>query len=548
MTYVCYDIKGIQRFIFSVPKLKCIVGGSSLIDKFDSDSSREPHGELIFSGGGRGAFFCTDESMADELKGSLVRRAHEVGLDVQFGTDSSLLEASRNAEEFYPYCPDDLSGYPCVISGLLPAHKGKANDKISLRMNEGRKDEFGKRILDGLRDHLPTQLRERNVEFVRNASPTDDLHDEENSQFRQQEQRHARAAQAALGSRNRWAVIAMDGNDIGSQFSAYRAKATKADGAVDEQQLKDWLTTMSREMKQCTLRAVLHGLESVLVAWGNDFNPDNCTYRDSIDEEVTVLPLRPLILGGDDVVLLCHSAYAFDFVRAVAEKFATESRVAAESHTTGQLWPGSGNELSISAGVLFANLHMPLHAAIPYAEDLLKNAKRVYRQPLNQEDSEQRRPTAAAIDFEVVTDSLLDTPTERRRRELEFTDSELGVEVRLSRRPYRLFAQSVDANPSRKDDTWEKLDALADDLYAIPPSVRAEFLPRMRGPWSQRVEFIASLQKRFASIAELYAEGITSDSQIGEGWYASEDNSRECGLADALVLLEEEKRSRQATT
>ena len=24
--YICYDIKGIQRFIFSVPKLKCVIG------------------------------------------------------------------------------------------------------------------------------------------------------------------------------------------------------------------------------------------------------------------------------------------------------------------------------------------------------------------------------------------------------------------------------------------------------------------------------------------------------------------------------------------
>src|SRR5690606_24518550 len=111
-----------------------------------------------------------------------------------------------------------------------------------------------------------------------------------------------------------------------------------------------------------------------------------------------VLPLRPLILGGDDVVLLCHCEYAFDFVRAVAERFAVESKAAAENHTDGQLWPGSGNELSISAGVLFTNSQMPLHAAIPYTEDLLKNAKRVYRQPPNAENAAPRRPTAAAID------------------------------------------------------------------------------------------------------------------------------------------------------
>src|SRR5690606_37354719 len=96
------------------------------------------------------------------------------------------------------------------------------------------------------------------------------------------------------------------------------------------------------------------------------------------------------------------------------------------------------------------------------------------------------RPTAAAIDFEVVTDSLLDTPTERRRRELEFHDAELGVAVRLSRRPYRLFSDSNPATPARDADTWDDLQSLADTLYRVPTSVRSEFLTRMRGPWSQR--------------------------------------------------------------
>ena len=33
--YLCYDIKGIQHYIFQVPKLKCCIGGSRQIDEFD---------------------------------------------------------------------------------------------------------------------------------------------------------------------------------------------------------------------------------------------------------------------------------------------------------------------------------------------------------------------------------------------------------------------------------------------------------------------------------------------------------------------------------
>ena len=33
--YVCYDLRAIQSYIFRVPKLKYIVGGSALVDRFD---------------------------------------------------------------------------------------------------------------------------------------------------------------------------------------------------------------------------------------------------------------------------------------------------------------------------------------------------------------------------------------------------------------------------------------------------------------------------------------------------------------------------------
>ena len=34
--YLCYDVKGIQSFIFKIPKLKYIIGGSALVDIFDT--------------------------------------------------------------------------------------------------------------------------------------------------------------------------------------------------------------------------------------------------------------------------------------------------------------------------------------------------------------------------------------------------------------------------------------------------------------------------------------------------------------------------------
>lgn len=39
--YLYYDIRGIQSFIFRIPKLKYIIGGSALIDRFDRTTMGE---------------------------------------------------------------------------------------------------------------------------------------------------------------------------------------------------------------------------------------------------------------------------------------------------------------------------------------------------------------------------------------------------------------------------------------------------------------------------------------------------------------------------
>lgn len=543
--FLCYDIKGIQRFIFSVPRLKCIVGGSALIDAFDSKAHLL--GGRIFTGGGRGAFQCAShhvKSLEDELR----TWAWDLGLDIQFGCDDELAKAAKNADRFYPYAPLNLEGFPCEISGYLPTKsKGKVNEKIALRMREGEKDTFGSGILEKMKDRLPDDLKGVHIEFFRNVSPESAL-DEAEFDWRT-DQLHANAAINSIGRRNRWAVIAMDGNDIGLQFAAFQARAGN-----NQEQLVEWLTKMSDCMKQCTRNAFIAATLRVLDQWVEDTELSLCSYYNRDNEKTIVLPIRPLILGGDDVVLLCHSMYAFEFVRAMSAEFERESITEAEKSELEELWPASGNRLTMSAGVLFTNLHLPLHSAIPYAEALLKNAKGVYRKKTSVSSistaSLPSAPSPAAIDFDVVTDSLLDTPAERRRRELVFIDNELDCkEIRLTKRPYRLDAASTDST-NRMNDTWGDLNSLANELFELPKSIRSQLLPMMRRSWSERVTFLASIAKRYPEIKKLFMEEPieNGDWVIGDGWFdIPGKNRRESSLADALLLLEEEDRTQQVT-
>ncbi len=89
VVFVAYDIKGIQQFIYSVPRLRYMIGGSGLISNFDESWRLAEHqpadAKLIFSGGGRGAFRCNGMEVAEQVRERLVQAAHKDGLDVRSG-------------------------------------------------------------------------------------------------------------------------------------------------------------------------------------------------------------------------------------------------------------------------------------------------------------------------------------------------------------------------------------------------------------------------------------------------------------------------------
>jgi len=543
--YLCYDIRGIQQFIFSVPKLKYVVGASALICQFDEehvgraiDALQGSPAELIFSGGGRGTIRCDSPGTAERLKQSLVTKAHRLGLDLRVGIDPDIGKALREAEELYPFVPDSLEGEPCRASGLWPitlersagfasgrAPKG-IHPKVWLRRTHAverngsqRRDALGNRIIEALRDRLPDDLTSRPLTFFTLVKDDEEL---------EGEQREAgRAAERALGRRNRWAVLAMDGNDMGAQFRAF--------GQHDREETERWLTSMSRTLKQCTWEALVEALAEVVAKWWNDEGRhDVPAVTNRVTGEV-VLPFRPLIAGGDDVLCLSHCAYAMPLAIGISRKF-TDKSAAAEN--ADRLWPATGGRLTISGGIAYTSVNLPLYSSIPYAESLLASAKGGYRR-----HKPDGRPTPAALDWEHITESMLDTPAARRNRDLRFQDADCqDVEIVLTRRPYAI------------DSELESLLQLQDRLAALPRSLLAEALHQFARPWSDRVRWLVSTMKHHRQLDQWLREwpkdGGTWD--LGSTWRWEEEPAedgtggrRSTSFIDAVLLLEERHRMTQ---
>lgn len=550
--YVSYDIKSIQQFIFSIPKLKCITGASSQIANFDEEVVKNCgetiNASLIFSGGGKGAFAVDSPETAMSLIDTLIQAAHKLGLDIRIGQEAHLPDALQQATKLYPYNPPSLEGEPCSLSGLWPVPNDSAGKQtihplIKERLAQAKTDILGTRILASIcEDKDLNQLLEGfEVTFMSNVSLSPDSSKQENVE--------ARAAQFSLGNRNRWAIIAMDGNDIGRQLRS--CQETKMRDNWDDQRFQDWLIGMSVSLKKCTQGAFIQAITKATKKWVESINKDNddslvqCSYQDHNNKPVLVLPFRPLILGGDDVILLCHCDLAFDFVADLAKEFNELSKKHSQTQNKAKdpLWVATNDELTISGGILYCNTGYPLYSAIQYAESLLSSAK-------NDNRPQADGPVSpAAVDWDTVTDALLDTPAARRQRELRFLDCEINTTIELTSRPYRLSH-----DPNKSIDTLKSHRA---ELAKLPETILAKILPSLRQPWSERMKFFASISKRHGNLKDLLWE---EPGKLGSAWQETtcadssngdKSNSsytlRTTGLPDALLLLNEEQRFKKTS-
>lgn len=533
--YLVYDVRGIQKYIFAVPKLKSIVGGSLIVEEFDHKETPQFANQYgwtrIFTGGGRGLFYSENGAKLAEFRKALIEKAHEHGLDLRLGEDESS-EKMPEATDLYPFVPPMEPGkiFPCALSGLWPVRgKNEIHPLIKIRLEKGRRKTNQNRPETPIDDVLWELKFDEKImkiatekcgsdvffDFFRNVTPKDEFDEP-------QEQAEAKTAAKALGNRNRWAVVCMDGNDMGRQIS-FMAERLK--GADQRQRRETWFQAFSSSLSNVTRWAFADALKATVLDWMKKNEADLKNYVCK-ETGFLILPFRPLILGGDDVTILCHSGWAMEFVKQMAAAFESHSKEAANAKKSvlGQddLWPATGNRLTISAGVLFCKTSFPLSSALDYAENLLASAKSGFRET----DLNKRAPSEPAVDWETITETLVDSPAERRHREMWFRDEELGEKIVLTDKPYTIEALK------------ELETGLMVELAKLPGSLRSSILPGLSQPWSLRTAFLASIGKRHFDLWRNLGEND------GKWWLKNQHKTQ---VIDALTLLDEERRMEQET-
>ncbi|HMU41516.1 MAG TPA: hypothetical protein PKE31_21085 [Pseudomonadota bacterium] len=190
------------------------------------------------------------------------------------------------------------------------------------------------------------------------------------------------------------AVIHADGNAVGQEAARSRSSAERS--------------RLFHRNRVLLRRALKEAMDGVV---GNG-------------DATQVAPLTLLMLGGDDVLVVCRGSLAFRFVCDLCEQL----------HALQDQTDAQNFRLTLGVGVVFSRATVPFHRLHAVAEKLASSAKRLYR-------GMDPGQTASVVDWATYTTAWADDPTEVRARDwICVSKSDRRV---LSHRPLRVLGPDL---------------------------------------------------------------------------------------------------------
>lgn len=428
------DLTGIQRFVFASNRLVDVAGGSGLVrwaggrDLLEHlvanpGDATPTHERVIFASGGNALLRFDDPDQARDFAARYSRRLLEDarGLEAAIAHDEidggiarAMIDVGERMRvvkaERLPQAP--LLGLgvtaSCRETGLAataPPPNAGARDRVPLAAGVRARRKMGSSAQAQWDDFLPTSGW---------AFPTklDDLG-------------------RTWGDRSLIGVVHIDANGVGGRVVDWLERQARESRPDDEvvDRFKAWSEslagTMAAALRAAIARVTRGGPPAIIKGrprlggegrLGFDLRDagDDCSY----------LPIRPILLGGDDLTFVCDGRIALDLAAAALGVFPAQDL-------------DGGATIGACAGVAIVRSHHPFARAYGLAEQLCRSAK----------DSlvTSGAQTACALDW------LINAPAPGASIEgIRGT----GAGPRLTCRPYRIDRQGA-SWPWLRDDLIE---------------------------------------------------------------------------------------------
>lgn len=507
------DTLGVQEYVFRSNRLRDVVGASQIVRDATQGTiliESLPHGiKPLISAGGNTVLEFNDLDSArafagyysrllfDKARGLRVvvtHQAHESG-----GLRRALQALFEAAEERKRFRPAEAvqGGISVTASCAITAEpavgldKDRDNQAIAAVVASWRSRDTQGQVDERWKAYLPAAAPEHKASFT----------------FPQELDKLGRTR----GERSDIAIVHIDCNSIGALIRKRLAKHVGSDEDL-RTKYKTWSSDLETRL-HTAFRAAVTALRGA-VTWNNG-RPSIEGISLAVEEQEVQLPIRPIVLGGDDLTFVCDARLAHALTAQVLGSLQAQNSKSATNSTLGAV--------GACAGIAVIGAHEPLVRGYRLAKQLCTNAKNaLHRSGL---------PASRC---------LLDWHLGQEHAGAEFVDMRQAVyrtaSATLTCRPYLLGDSGTEDKPvvaqllnwrwfSRKllEETFQrewsesrnKAKALAQTLHKGPSATR-EWLEatRARLPKLKLPEF------------------------IGESGFLSDGNGPRTPLLDALELLD----------
>jgi len=355
------SIQGIQDFIFETNKLKEIVGASNLIEKFTSEdfikefiADDSVNVNLLRNAGGNIRIVFDDGQVS--LAKKFVREFPKYILTQAYGITVS--------QVILPYGEGDNSTYENVAKELELKLKNVRNKtylpldaKFSLMKQSARTGKPASQIIyqaDNTKEQVDKGTSQK---FNNVSSAIEDLLLKKMKISKNDQEKFPLKLENISNSKNKIAVIHADGNKMGLLLQEMAKKLKGQKSEEIQEQFKDF----SKAMETSTIDAV-----------HNAFN--ECFKLATYGKEK--VPFRPIVIGGDDVTVICHANKAVEFTKLYMKYFQENTKMNLEKVVKSCNLTEFEHGLTACAGISYCNEKFPFHYAVSLAEVLCGRAKK----------------------------------------------------------------------------------------------------------------------------------------------------------------------------
>jgi hypothetical protein len=271
-------------------------------------------------------------------------------------------------------------------------------------------------------------------------------------------------------------VVHVDGNGVGKKIKTWLEKVDNGtDDNIVRREYREWSAAIDK-LGNTALQAVVDRLCQGVDRKSSKVigTPDGLSFDLHTVNGGWMLPIRPILLGGDDLTFVCDGRIALDLAETALGVF-EHSNI-----------PHLGN-ISASAGIAIVRVHAPFARAYELSEKLCRSAKGKLKEKNN---------PGCALDWHIGIARPGESVTTLREKQYEAKKSDSSDKYRLTCKPYLLG--------SGKDDTetWRWLSRmLLDDKNC---GLRGE-------RWSER-------RNKVKALSELVREGPKRVRSANSAW------------------------------